>query len=1315
MKSFKRILAMFMAITMILGVPMKGVGLDTKSSAAPKRQVKITSPYETVDWGKYGQYKANFHSHTTESDGGNEPFEMIEEHYKQGYDIVAITDHNVVSKTIDRTDTAKEYVSPERKAEMESGVGRDGRHIYFPEDSIEQSRDDHVNTFWADYNNPKVGYSMDNSISEVEKLGGISHINHPGRYTGGRTTKNNGLDGEKASNDPKNIQKYLDLFNKYDSLVGMEIINKKDGDSFSDRILWDNLLKETMPKRPIWGFSNDDNHSIKATGYSFNMMLLPENNPENVRNSMEKGTFYAVAKVAKRELGMDFVAQGKTPEIKDIKVDHKNGIISIKAENFNKIEWIADGKVIGKGNSINITEHFNEVNNYIRANISGEGGIAFTQPFGLEKLDSIINPYSDVNWAKMKQYKANFHSHTTESDGGNEPVEMIEEHYKQGYDVVAMSDHNFVSTTIDRTDTTKQYVTPERRAEMEKGVDREGRGILFTKNSIEQSRHDHVNTFWADYNNPKEGYSMEESIKKAQELGGISHINHPGRYTGGVYNLDDGSYGEMVSGTPETISKYMNLFNKYSSLVGMEIINKKDGDSFSDRILWDNLLSVSMPERPIWGFSNDDNHSIAATGFSYNMLIMPENNTKEVRHAMEDGNFYAVAKVSKRELGRDFKAEGNTPSITNVAVDQDKLTITIDTKDADKVVWIADGVEIAEGNTLNINDHEGKIFNYVRANVIGKGGIAFTQPFGIRIGSEKPVEFAGMYITAPKYELNAAANEKVLLEVSGKNTKFEKVDINLSEVKFTVEDENLLSVNEKGEVSIVNKPEETKTTTIYATLEKNGKVIKSNVIEMQVTVPYELPEGSVVYPISAGNDDVEENLDTGSMYMDSSDLEIAYDGETRQEIGLRFNNIEVPEGKELKEAFVQFAVDENKDSKNVDPFNVKISGELTDNSKEFTTEDKNVSSRTHTKSEVEWKDIPKWDKVGEAGKNQRTPDISSIIKEILEQKEFKSGNSLAIFLSGEGVRCADAFEDKNSKPASLVLVFGDKEEPEIDEKLEFERIKGENRYETAIEISKETYEKADTVIVASGQNYADALTASVLAGVKEGPLLLLDDDRLDIVKAELQRLDAKNVIIVGGDSYISESLEKSIEGYKVERYAGSDRYETAKKVYELVISNGGNKGQVIVADGRKYPDALTAGSYAVKTKTPIILSQGDIIPAKIELPKEAIIVGGIDSVGKDVESLFETVIRIKGENRYETSVKMAEEFFEDSDTAILASGELFADALTASVSAGHNDYPIILTEKDKVRKSVKEYIVKSKLENIIVVGGRSTITDTVLD
>jgi hypothetical protein len=344
----------------------------------------------------------------------------------------------------------------------------------------------------------------------------------------------------------------------------------------------------------------------------------------------------------------------------------------------------------------------------------------------------IINPYETVKWESFGQYKAALHTHTKESDGKNSPAEVIEHHYKLGYDVLALTDHNFTSTTYHRTDrpSDKVYLTKERAEEINKGVGRNGRGMIGVPYSNEQSRSDHVNTFWADFNNTS-GVTLEDNLKKCEELGGISHLNHPGRYTGGSRQYGD--QGVAASSKPETIAKYVSLFKRFNSCVGMEIVNKKDSGSASDRILWDNILKETMPKLPVWGFSNDDSHKNKNVDYSYNIMLMPENNLKNIRYSMENGTFYAVARVAKRELGKSFEGEGKTPKITNISVDENLNSITISGENYEEIEWIADGEIIAKGNSINLNNFEDKINNYIRAQLKGPGGIAFTQPFGIRV------------------------------------------------------------------------------------------------------------------------------------------------------------------------------------------------------------------------------------------------------------------------------------------------------------------------------------------------------------------------------------------------------------------------------------------------------------------------------------------------------------------------------------------------------------------------------------------------------
>lgn len=388
------------ALFMTLPIACSALGLsafasNTQFSAQYEKDYTISNPYASVDWASYGQYKANLHAHSTNSDGGNLTSEMVEDHYSKGYDILAMTDHNYLTRSWDQVD--KGAVTPEREAEILAGVGREGRGMLDIHDTDEQSMTDHINSFFADFNN-NAGATMAGTIASVQELGGITHINHPGRYTGGKV---GGADGAAASSDPDTVQKYVDLFQQYPSCVGMEIVNKIDNESRSDRILWDNILEKTMPEgRSVWGFSNDDAHSTNAVGYSWDVMLMPGLSMGDVRTSMETGAFYAVSRVSRID-GINatlpdgsampgsgtsstlYLLDQPTPGISDITVDQGENSITVTGQNYDTIEWIADGTVIATGATLDLNSHENEIHSYVRAQLMSNTGIAFTQPFGV--------------------------------------------------------------------------------------------------------------------------------------------------------------------------------------------------------------------------------------------------------------------------------------------------------------------------------------------------------------------------------------------------------------------------------------------------------------------------------------------------------------------------------------------------------------------------------------------------------------------------------------------------------------------------------------------------------------------------------------------------------------------------------------------------------------------------------------------------------------------------------------------------------------------------------------------------------------------
>lgn len=283
------------------------------------------------------------------------------------------------------------------------------------------------------------------------------------------------------------------------------------------------------------------------------------------------------------------------------------------------------------------------------------------------------------------------------------------------------------------------------------------------------------------------------------------------------------------------------------------------------------------------------------------------------------------------------------------------------------------------------------------------------------------------------------------------------------------------------------------------------------------------------------------------------------------------------------------------------------------------------------------------------------------------------------------------------------------------------RIAGENRYKTAIEISKKRFKNADTVILASGSNFADALTAQGLTSVYNGPLLLsgLGEAQKDVEK-EISRLGAKNIIVVGGEKSISNNEIKNYE-IKTERIAGSDRYETASKIGEIIFKNNKSNKNVIIADGRNYPDALSISSYATSEGIPVLLSENNKLSQRQEKLlskykiKEGIIVGGENSVGMEIDKLFVKRTRIAGNDRYETASNIAKEFFKNPKEVFIASGENYPDALTVSYYASYKNAPILLVNKNTISKKTMKYLKDNNVESFNIVGGSRTINEFVIE
>jgi hypothetical protein len=168
--------------------------------------------------------------------------------------------------------------------------------------------------------------------------------------------------------------------------------------------------------------------------------------------------------------------------------------------------------------------------------------------------------------------------------------------------------------------------------------------------------------------------------------------------------------------------------------------------------------------------------------------------------------------------------------------------------------------------------------------------------------------------------------------------------------------------------------------------------------------------------VSASSDDAEEDT-SGNMDLTSSDLELIRES-TDQLVGMRFNNMPIPQGATIVSATIQFQVDETTSETTT----LTIQGQDIDNAPTFTSSNGNISSRARTTASVGWSPPP-WNSVGQAGPDQRTPDISAVIEEIVARPGWSSGNSLVIIITGSGKRVAESYNGVSSAAALLHVEY----------------------------------------------------------------------------------------------------------------------------------------------------------------------------------------------------------------------------------------------------------------------------------------------------
>ena len=267
----------------------------------------------------------------------------------------------------------------------------------------------------------------------------------------------------------------------------------------------------------------------------------------------------------------------------------------------------------------------------------------------------------------------------------------------------------------------------------------------------------------------------------------------------------------------------------------------------------------------------------------------------------------------------------------------------------------------------------------------------------------------------------------------------------------------------------------------------------------------------------------------------------------------------------------------------------------------------------------------------------------------------------------------------------------------------------------AIAFSASTFETADEVLLGRDDDFPDSLASG--GGQDTRPLLLTKTDALtETTKAEIERLKAKTVHILGGTGAVSQAVEDALKAMTltVKRYSGPTRIETAVEVAKNLTPTA-TTAIIARAAGdaedasRGFADSLAAGGWAASATMPVLLTEtatlsvptGDYL--KSSSIKEVFVVGGNAAVSAAVLAQLTaqglTVKRVSGPTRFHTALAIAAErgfaSAADASKVILTEGQA-PDAWTSGFAAAarskKDNAPIVLSVGDTLPDPTKEFL-----------------------
>lgn len=291
--------------------------------------------------------------------------------------------------------------------------------------------------------------------------------------------------------------------------------------------------------------------------------------------------------------------------------------------------------------------------------------------------------------------------------------------------------------------------------------------------------------------------------------------------------------------------------------------------------------------------------------------------------------------------------------------------------------------------------------------------------------------------------------------------------------------------------------------------------------------------------------------------------------------------------------------------------------------------------------------------------------------------------------------------------------------------IRLERLAGQNRFLTANEISARIFTESKWAVLTNGESYADTLAGVSLASSLDAPVLFAGKDSLNAdTRSELLRLGVEGAYVIGGSSAMSPRLVNDLEamGLNVVRISGKNVIDTSLNIAEKTYSLN-SYDQIILASQNNFADALSASAYSAKMKTPIIFTDGQNLETDLSQfvlsknIKDVIVVGGPNSISDRLLDSLRAygigVQRFFGATRYETSENLAKNFYPNANSYIIASGEVWPDAVVGGLLVKTYQAPILLSQKNKNPAYVKALLRSNLKDSAFVLGGVNSLSENV--